>query len=52
MLLIVAVGKTSSVLRYIHQTFSDEVRGTVGASFLTQKMYGHRDYEAVATQCD
>ncbi|KAJ2479285.1 hypothetical protein IWW56_003192 [Coemansia sp. RSA 2131] len=38
MALLVAVGKTSLVTRYVHQTFSDCTPSTIGASFVTAKI--------------
>ncbi|KAJ1795102.1 hypothetical protein LPJ67_000249 [Coemansia sp. RSA 1938] len=35
---LVAVGKTSLVTRYVHQTFSDCTPSTIGASFVTAKI--------------
>ncbi|KAI7833835.1 ras family-domain-containing protein [Kickxella alabastrina] len=33
-----AVGKTSLVTRYVHQTFADRTPSTIGASFVTTKI--------------
>ena len=35
------VGKTSIVLRYVEQRFSNTSTPTIGASFLTKTMYDH-----------
>ncbi len=37
-----AVGKTSIALRYVQDIFSSSSNPTIGASFLTKRVYGLR----------